>query len=193
MSNDDIEAARTYHEVTKHSHTSVRSAAHVLDWNNRPLPFKIYPMAAEITLDRELLLSGMPALAALSGTRGESDATALDLAMLTRLLFCADGITRRKRVGGESYHFRAAASAGALYPIELYLVAAEVEGLAPGLYHFSPADLKLRELRHGHWRELIARAAAMRPSLLEARAIVVLSAIFRRSVWKYRARAYRYC
>jgi SagB-type dehydrogenase family enzyme len=193
MSNGDIEAARGYHEVTKHSYTSVRSAGHVLDWDNRPLPFKIYPTAAEITLDRELLLSGMPALAALSGTSAVSDATALDRAILARLLFCAAGITRRKRVGGERYHFRAAASAGALYPIELYIAAAEVEGLAPGLYHFSPADLKLRELRRGDWREFIARAAAMRPSLFEARAIVVLSAIFWRSVWKYRARAYRYC
>jgi SagB-type dehydrogenase family enzyme len=73
------------------------------------------------------------------------------------------------------------------------LAAAEVEGLEPGLYHFSPADLKLRELRRDDWREFIAGAAAMRPSLREARAIVAMSAIFWRSVWKYGARAYRYC
>jgi SagB-type dehydrogenase family enzyme len=193
MRNGDIEVARVYHEITKHSYTSVRSTAHFLDWDNRPLPFKIYPTAPEITLPRELMLSAMPALAALSGTTAVSDATTLDLTMATRLLFCADGITRKKRVDAENYHFRAAASAGALYPIELYLAAAEVEGLMPGLYHFSPADLTLRELRRGDWREFIARAAAMRPALLEARAIVVMSAIFWRSVWKYRARAYRYC
>jgi SagB-type dehydrogenase family enzyme len=193
MSNGAIAAAHIYHEVTKHSYTSVRSAARFLDWDNRPLPFKIYPTAPEITLPRELMLSAMPALAALSGMTAVSNGTALDLAMVTRLLFCADGITRRKQVGAETYYFRAAASAGALYPIELYLAVAEVEGLASSLFHFSPADLKLRELRPGDWREFIARAAAMRPSLLEARAIVVMSATFWRSVWKYRARAYRYC
>lgn len=144
MGNEDIEAAaRAFHEVTKHSYISVCSAPHLLDWGNRPLPFKIYPTAAEINLTRELMLSRIPALQALSGTIAVSDGTALDLAMVSRLLFCADGITRRKRVGSETYHFRAAASAGALYPIELYLAAAEVEGLDSGLYHFSPAELKL--------------------------------------------------
>jgi SagB-type dehydrogenase family enzyme len=193
MSNGDIDVARVYHEVTKHSYTSVRSVPHVLDWDNRPLPFKIYPTAAEITLPRDLILSAVPTLAALSGTAAALEDTALDLPMITRLLFCAGGITRRRRIGAENYHFRAAASAGALYPIELYLAAAEIDGLAPGLYHFSPADLKLRELRGGDWREFIALAAAVRPAILEARAVLMLSAIFWRSVWKYRARAYRYC
>jgi SagB-type dehydrogenase family enzyme len=193
VSNGDNDVARVYHEVTKHSYTSIRSIGHSLDWENGPLPFKIYPTAAEITLPRELILSAVPTLVALSGTTAVSESAVNDLSMVTRLLFCADGITRRSRVGVENYYFRAAASAGALYPIELYLAAAEIDGLAPGLYHFSPADLKLRELRLGDWREFIARAATMRPSILEARAIVLMSAIFWRTVWKYRARAYRYC
>jgi SagB-type dehydrogenase family enzyme len=193
LNNDDIEAARLYHEATKHSYTSVRTFPHFLDWDNRPLPYKIYPTAASLALPRDLSLPSVPAFAALSGTTTVSEATPLDLPMATRLLFCANGLTRRRRVGTENYHFRAAASAGALYPIEVYFAAAEVEGLEPGLYHFSPADLKLQELRRGDWREFIARAAAMRPSLLQARAIVVMSAVFWRSAWKYRARAYRYC
>jgi SagB-type dehydrogenase family enzyme len=75
----------------------------------------------------------------------------------------------------------------------IYLAASEVAELVPGLYHFSPADLKLRGLRRGDWRGDLARAAAMRPGLADAQAILVLSAIFWRSAWKYRARAYRYC
>jgi SagB-type dehydrogenase family enzyme len=117
----------------------------------------------------------------------------MDLETLTRLLFCADGLTRQVSVGGQDYHFRAAPSAGALYPVEIYLVAGEVEGLDNGLYHFSPADLKLHGLRRGNWRPYLARAAAMRPSISQARAILIMSAIFWRSAWKYRARAYRYC
>jgi SagB-type dehydrogenase family enzyme len=68
-----------------------------------------------------------------------------------------------------------------------------VGGLAPGLYHFSPADLKLRALRPGDFRVNIASAADARGALGEARAILILSTIFWRSTWKYRARAYRYC
>jgi SagB-type dehydrogenase family enzyme len=53
--------------------------------------------------------------------------------------------------------------------------------------------LRLRGLRRGDWRSYLARAAAMRPDLREARAVLVMSALFWRSAWKYRARAYRYC
>jgi SagB-type dehydrogenase family enzyme len=193
MSNADTAIARGFHEATKHSYASVRRATRELDWDNRPLPFKIYPTAAETILPRELVLSALPTVEALSGTIKRSQGDVCDLQTVARLLFCAGGITRRMRAGVETYHFRAAASAGALYPIELYLAAAEIEGLAPGLYHFSPADFKLRELRRGDWREFLAGAAGMRRPLLEARAVVVISAIFWRSVWKYGPRAYRYC
>lgn len=192
MANDYIEAARVYHEITKHSYTSVRAGAYQLDWDNRPLPYKIYPQAGALALPRDLELARMPALQAIA-TPTDKGESALDLGALTRLLFCADGLTRRKRVGPEDYHFRAAASAGALYPIEIYVAAADVAEMEAGLYHFSPADLKMRGLRRGDWREVIARAAAMRPSIQNASAILVMSAIFWRSAWKYRARAYRYC
>ena len=48
-------------------------------------------------------------------------------------------------------------------------------------------------LRRGDWRGYIADAAAKRPSILRARAVIAMSAIYWRSEWKYRARAYRYC
>ena len=193
MSNADTAIARAFHEATKHSFESVRRATRELDWDNRPLPFKICTTAAETILPRELVLSALPTVEALSGTIKRSQGDVCDLQTAARLLFCAGGITRRMRVGVVIYHFRAAASAGALYPIELYLAASEIEGLAPGLYHFSPADFNLRELRRGDWREFLAGAAGMRRPLLEARAVVVISAIFWRSVWKYGPRAYRYC
>jgi SagB-type dehydrogenase family enzyme len=191
VSNFDIEAARTYHEITKHSYTSLRAGAYALDWENRPGPYKIYPEAGTMSLPRDIDLPTMPALAAIaSPTDGAND---LDLATLTRILFCASGLTRQRKVGGEDYHFRAAASAGALYPIETYIASADVDGLEAGLYHFSPADLKVRGLRRGDWRAVIAHATANRPSIANARVILIMSAIFWRSAWKYRARAYRYC
>jgi SagB-type dehydrogenase family enzyme len=193
LGNRDIEAARTYHATTKHSYTSVRTDGHFLDWDNRPMPYKLYPEVSGLALPRDLSLARVPALEAIAASDAPGGSDELSLEALTRILFCADGLTRRARVGGEDYHFRAAPSAGALYPIEIYAAVATVGELEQGLYHFSPADLRLRGLRRGDWRGLIARAAAGRPSLLEARAVIVLSAIFWRSAWKYRARAYRYC
>jgi SagB-type dehydrogenase family enzyme len=193
VGNDYIEAARVFHEVTKHSYTSVRSSPHFLDWDNKPLPYKIYPGAASVPLPRDLNLSSTPTLAALSSYVPADFSAPIDTAALTRILFCADGLTRQKRVGDEDYHFRAAASAGALYPIEIYVAASEVEDLETGLYHFSPADLRMAGLRRGDWRGYLADAAAKRPSIRSARAVIALSAIYWRSEWKYRARAYRYC
>ena len=193
MGNDYIEAARVFHEITKHSYTSVRSSPHLLDWDIKPLPYKIYPGAASVALPRDLNLSSTPALAALSSYVPADFSASIGTDALTRILFCADGLTRRKQVGGEDYHFRAAPSAGALYPIEIYIAAGSVDGLETGLYHFSPADLRMAGLRRGDWRGYIAQAAAKRPSLLRASAVIALSAIYWRSEWKYRARAYRYC
>jgi len=193
LSNRDIEAARIYHATTKHSYTSVRTDGHHLDWDNRPMPYKLYPEVSGLALPRDLSLARVTALEAIAAGDAPFDDVELTLEALTRILFCADGLTRRTRVGGQDYHFRAAPSAGALYPIEIYSAVAGTGELEPGLYHFSPADLRLRGLRRGDWRGLIARAAAGRPSLLRARAVLVLSAIFWRSAWKYRARAYRYC
>jgi SagB-type dehydrogenase family enzyme len=193
LGNDYIEAARVFHEITKHSYTSVRSSPHFLDWDNKPLPYKIYPGAASIPLPRDLNLSSTPTLAALSSYVPADFSAPIGTAALTRILFCADGLTRQKKVGDDDYHFRAAASAGALYPIEIYVAASEVEDLETGLYHFSPADLRMAGLRRGDWRGYIADAAAKRPSIRNARAVIAMSAIYWRSEWKYRARAYRYC
>jgi SagB-type dehydrogenase family enzyme len=193
VGNEYLEASRVFHELTKHSYTSVRSAPHHLDWDIKPMPYKIYPAAGALALPRDLALSRTPTLAAIADDgRGRAGAP-VGVESLTCILFSADGLTRARKVGGEDYHFRAAASAGALYPIELYVAAARCDGIEPGLYHFSPADLKLRGLRRGDWRGFLARAAAMRPSIAQARAVVIMTSIFWRSTWKYRARGYRYC
>ncbi len=194
MSDKDRTAARLYHEVTKHSYTSVRSNPHRLDWDNRPFQYKIYPAAGTLAMPREIELPSAPASAAIAGRVGTANGAdrTVGLEEITRLLFCTGGLTRSRIVNGEEYHFRAAASAGALYPIEIYLAAGAVDGVERGLYHFSPADLKLRGLRRGDWRGYLAEAAA-RDDLRQSRAVLIFSALYWRSAWKYRARAYRYC
>lgn len=157
-------AAWEYHERTKHSFESVRRSAHLLDWENRPHPFKQYLGLEARALPQQL----------------------------AHLLRWGAGVVRTGTLpGGDVYNFRSYSSAGALYPVELYLACAELEGLQAGVYHFHPRELALRQLRRGDVRGALAEAAAA-PELNEAAAVLVLTGIHWRSAWKYQARAYRH-
>src|SRR5215472_13440481 len=188
--NRETSSARAYHERTAHSPRSVRASGHRLDWANEPRPFKIYPDLPPIALPRDFPAATLDTLAALSGGMTSSDP--LDLARLAAVLFLSAGVTRTVRYpgGGERY-LRAAASTGALYQTEVYVVAGAVGDLAAGVYHFCPGDFALRRLREGDFRGALALAAADEP-MAERPAILVVTAIYWRNAWKYQARAYRH-
>ena len=188
--NRQIESARAYHAGTAHSPRSVRADGHGLDWEIKPAPFKIYPDLPAVPLPRDLPALEIDTLAALAG--GAGDPRPLDLDRLASLLFFSAGVTRRKTSpGGGEMYFRAAPSTGALYQTEVYVVAGDVEGLAPGVYHFCPGDFALRRLREGDFRGAMAVAAAD-DAAGRVPATLVLSGLYWRNAWKYRARAYRH-
>ena len=82
-------------------------------------------------------------------------------------------------------------SAGALYPLELYVVAPAVNGLDRGIYHFNPFRLRLARLAPFSCSDV--RAALVDPSILDhASALVVVTAVFARSRIKYGLRGYRF-
>jgi len=169
----------------------VRRSGHALDWEIKPLPFKIYPTLAPLRLPTALPVVGMDTFTALEAAPITRPAP-LDLDRLAALLFFSAGVTRAKTYpGGGQIHFRAAPSTGALYQTEVYVVAGAVEGLAAGIYHFNPGDFSLRRLRVGDWRGALASAAADE-GLAARPASIVLSAIYWRNTWKYQARGYRH-
>lgn len=147
-----------FHEQTAHTPVSVRRLGPGLDWQNRPHPFKEY--------------RGLP---------GEPVPESLQA-----FLRLGAGVTRERRYpGGLVYHFRTYASAGALYPVEVYVASAD------GLFHFHPRELRLRRLRREDVRTALAEAAADE-ELAAAEAVLVLTGILWRTAWKYRARGYRH-
>src|SRR5260370_5536103 len=107
-------------------------------------------------------------------------------------LFFSAGITKHRKYRGGEIYFRAAACTGALYEIELYVVAGELEGLDAGVYHFNPADVSLRPLRKGDFRGNLARATAMESAVAHAPATIVCTGTYWRNAWKYGARTYRH-
>ena len=169
----------------------MRRSGHALDWEIKPLPFKIYPTLEPLRLPTALPVVGMDTFAALEAAPITRPAR-LDLDRLAALLFFSAGVTRAKTYpGGGQIHFRAAPSTGALYQTEVYVVAGEVDGLPAGIYHFNPGDFGLRRLRDGDWRGALASAAADE-GLAAQPASIVLSAIYWRNTWKYQARGYRH-
>jgi SagB-type dehydrogenase family enzyme len=183
--------ARRYHDRTAHSPESVRADGHTLDWDNKPFPFKVYTDIPGLQLPREVDVPATPTLAAVAG-EGAPAPPILTLGTLTSVLYYSAGVTKQKRYsGGGEVLFRAAASTGALYQTEVYVVAREVEGLAPGVYHFCPGDFTLRRLRGEDAGGTLAAAAAD-ASLGRRAATLVLTGIIWRNSWKYRARTYRH-
>ena len=193
MTNRDIQQTWNYHNGTKHSYMSVRTSPHFLDWPNMPSPFKVYPELEPIALPQDLIETGAPALAVIASP-GPVAAGPIKprLDQLAALLYYSSGVTKTKSYPGGTIYFRAAACAGALYPVETYVVCSDIDGLSAGVYHFNPGDFALRRLRAGDYRHVLQDATADEESIRGAPIVLVYSAISWRSTWKYRDRAYRY-
>jgi SagB-type dehydrogenase family enzyme len=183
---DALEAAAEFHQRTKHTWQRIRANSRGLDWGNHPFPFKLYPDLEPLPLPRQLPESSVPATQVLAGQLSPPGSR-LDLAGLARLLFFSAGVTRILH----GVLFRAAPSAGALYPTELYAVCGPLAGLPAGVYHFEPAEFALRRLRDGDVRGRLA-AAATEPAVAGLPLCLVLTGIPWRTTWKYRERGYRH-
>src|SRR5258708_7856374 len=177
-----------YHNQTKHSPQSVRQNVHFLDWDNRPLPFKIYPDLEPIPLPRETPQTGVAAFSAIAVSSVPERQVTPDLAALASLLYFSAGVTRRPPYPCGEMPFRAAACTGALYEIELYLACGELPDLAAGLYHFNPGDFSLRRLREGDFRGVLVEATSGDRAVEHAPVIVIATGIYWRNAWKYQAR-----
>jgi SagB-type dehydrogenase family enzyme len=175
-----------YHQWSKPGYALTRGV--LFDWGGRPALYKTYPDAERIDLPDPHGYQGLSLEEAIQTRRSIRDyvANPLSLEELSRLLHAAQGITD-PRLG-----FRAAPSAGALYPMETYVVVHDVAGLERGLYHYAVVDHTLEWLRAENLRGAIMVAGIGQEMLGQAQVCFVLSAIFQRLRWKYHERTYRY-
>jgi len=113
---------------------------------------------------------------------------ALSLRQVSQLLWSAQGITEP---GGLK---RAAPSAGALYPMDIYAVvgAGCVEGLDTGIYHYKPEDHTISPLRQGDIRRDVADACLWQTWMAQAPLNLVITSEYGRITGKYGQRGIRY-
>lgn len=183
---------------------------HALDWHTKPPTYKFYEHVPVVSLPSPAPLPDegpWPHLWSCIAQRRSIrsyGATPLTMLELSRLLWAAGGITSSYITPYGQDLYRTTPTAGGLYPIETYVVANKVEGLDPGLYHYRVAGRDvldrpitegshaLEQLRTGDLRGDIAAAALDQLMCAKAGVVFVWTAVFARSVWKYRDRAYRY-
>ncbi len=158
-----IQSIKEYHNRTSYDRHAMGGIP--LDWANQPDVYKRYPEVEGLPLPREVALpeEGLP--------------QSLSLEMLSRILLLSCTLTARVRHAGGDLHYRSAPSAGALYPCELYAAVGPIPGIEPGLYHYALQDHSLIPLYLTPSQETLG---------------LFVTAIFFRSAWKYRDRAYRY-
>jgi SagB-type dehydrogenase family enzyme len=109
----------------------------------------------------------------------------LTLTELSQLLWAAQGITG-------PYGMRTAPSAGALYPVELYILSGNVTGLPAGVYRYLPRGHELLNVAIGDRRQKLAEAALGQACIREGSAVIVIAAVYERTTGKYGQRGIRY-
>ena len=220
--NKEIRYASEYHEATKHSETSLMTSRHYLDFDNKPIPFKIYLELPSMSLPGNFPTPEVNALSCISGmlsqrfsddmkgvmstttTMRSRDTTStatptsstpnFSIENLAEVLFFSAGITRELKYPYGKYYMRAAPATGALYPIELYVICDDISpGLMAGVYHFSPPDFSLTQIRKGRYkRYLAAEATANNQDIANSAITIIFTSFAWRNAWKYQARSYRH-
>ncbi|MEU7901451.1 SagB/ThcOx family dehydrogenase [Actinoplanes sp. NPDC049118] len=141
-----------------------------------PPPAKGYPDALpRLALPRELPEPGIAATAVLAG--GAGPARQLDAAQLGRVLFLGAGVVRTAQRGGRRILYRAAGSAGARFPLELYASTRGVPGIPDGVHWYDPEH---------HALITVGPAAAGEVTT------VVVTGIPWRTGWRYAERGWRH-
>jgi len=109
----------------------------------------------------------------------------LSLEEVSQLLWSAQGIT-------DPEGLRTAPSAGALYPLELYLVAGDVETLPSAIYRYKPDSHSLSRIVEGDWRSKLASASLGQDCVRGGAAVIAIAAVYERVTGKYMERGRRY-
>jgi len=124
----------------------------------------------------------------------------LSISDVSQIFWAAQGITKKREKFPTKWNtkyewqggYRTAPSAGALYPMELYLIVGNVEGLSKGVYKYIPKNHSLKKVIDGDKRTEIYDVALKQGSIKEGAALIVMAGVYERTSVKYGKRAERY-
>lgn len=203
---DDHSPSEVFHESTKLNRVNGQSLGHRVELINESpelqrmmwAAWKSYEGARKIPLG-EVDLGSATVEQLLRGRRSHIGAYSgeaisfQDLASILRFTYGPTLEVQSQRFEGESFFLRATPSAGGLYPLEIYPLVFNVDGLEPGLYHYSPKDHSLEVLRQtDKLREEFVACTSYTELASTASAVFVITGVLRRNLSKYMFRGYRF-
>jgi len=109
----------------------------------------------------------------------------LTLAEISQLLWAAQGVTSPSG-------YRTAPSGGALYPLEVYAIIGNAEGIEKGIYKYKPQKHEVIKVKNGDVRNELSRAALGQTSVADGAVSFVITAVYERTTRKYGDRGIRY-
>lgn len=175
---------KAYHEQTKHhAHRYARSLGY-MDWQNQPVPFRLFEGAPQIQLPLIDKDRGLPYSALYESTQGAPDSVSIE--SISRMLELSLGLSAWKKSGSSEWTLRMNPSSGNLHPTECYLILPDLPRQQACVTHYNPYLHILEE------RVVLNRKQAA--GLKDCGGFgVILSSIPWREAWKYGERAFRYC
>jgi SagB-type dehydrogenase family enzyme len=159
-------------------------------WNEKPETYKQYTSVPKIKLDPPDGAEDLSLWDSIQKRRSIRSFSQVPMKkkQISRLLWATQGVTKVDM----GFEFRASPSAGALYPVETYLIINNIEDVPAGIYHYNVKNHELEQIRLGDFRLEIARAALDQDMAYSAGVVFAWTALFERAKWKYKQRAYRY-
>jgi SagB-type dehydrogenase family enzyme len=184
---DTIAAVARYHEQTKHHYDRYAKSAGFMDWENQPVPFRVYDDAPVFKLP---FLESDPPVSHMGMYRRQvADPAPLTAETLGGFMELSLGLSAWKSYRGHRWALRMNPSSGNLHPTEAYLVVPPTENPTAGVFHYAPLHHALEQrcrIPEPLWESVLEHFGC--------RGFMVgLSSIFWRESWKYGERAFRYC
>jgi len=184
-------AAWVFHRTTCRNELNSLSPMKV---DSKPESYKEYLTAPSVLLP-EVRIPAIPFQDVLLGRyscrRFRDDAVTRQ--ELANVLFAGYGLVAVSDAGGIETMTRTVPSGGGMYPLELYLLVRNVEGLAPGIYHYVIVPALLEQLRLIELpRSLVHELFMQQPYVADSAVVIIAAACFERTMKKYEDRGYRY-
>jgi SagB-type dehydrogenase family enzyme len=176
MTDPRVATVLAYHTRSKHAPDRYAAGPGTLDWETQPNAFRDWVGAHKIALPRDVVVAEIT-WGALAAARPP---TPLNLSNIASLLRLCVGLTAWKEYAGSRWSLRAHPSSGNLHPTETWLIAADVEGMEDGLYHYQNLHHALEQRAWGSEKN-------------SSGVWLGFSSIHWREAWKYGERAFRYC